>query len=117
MRAVVLLSLVLVATPAAAQIAPAPGAGAQDFELWQRQEQLRQQLVAQHNELMALEAQLRAQQAITDLQAQRQTPRLTPPDLSRRPLPAIDTSRLASIPDAALAESNRRVLEAARNRR
>lgn len=116
MRAVLFLMVILLARPAAAQLLPRPTAP-ESFELWQRQEELRQQQIVQENRLMALEARLRAQQGVLDLQTQLQTPRLREPSPGARPPPNIDVSRLASIPDAALAASNARVLQAARNRR
>ena len=72
--------------------------------------------VAQHNELMTLEAQLRTLRALSDVQAQNYRPTLPSPPPSGAP-PQIDTSRLASIPDAKLAASNAAVKAAAENRR
>jgi hypothetical protein len=112
----VLLALGL-ATPAFAQVIPAP-ITPQDSGALVQQEITRQQLIQQQNQLMALEAQLRAQQAQQDIQALKVNPRLPPPDVSKgAPLPRIDASQLASIPDAALADSNQKVLDAANNRR
>jgi hypothetical protein len=116
MRALAVLAAFSLATPALAQL-PSSAYRPQDFELQQQQEQTRQQLIQQQNQLMAMEAQMRAQQAMQDIQAQKQLPRLTPPDVSKRPLPNIDVGALASIPDDVLAQSNRRVLDASQNRR
>lgn len=89
----------------------------QDFDWRTQQEMLRQQMVQQQNQMMALEAQMRAQQAIQDVRAQSQSARLPPVDTTPgHALPHIDTSRLAAIPDSALAESNRKVLDAANRR-
>ena len=116
MRAV-LLSLVLaaVAVPAAAQ---APSVQSQLDDLRARQEASERQAVARANEFQALDAQLRADQAVQDLQAQRVPPAV--PSLNYAP-PVIGASAAAakypSMPDAALADSNRRVQDAARNRR
>lgn len=121
-------SALAVATPVMAQVTPAPPAlnplvsspafQAQQFELRQQQEAMRQQLIQQQNQMMTLEAQIRTQQALSDVRAQVQTPRLPLPDVTPgHPLPQIDTSQLASIPDAALADSNRKVLDAANGRR
>lgn len=110
------VTAIVLASPAFAQIPPGTWRP-QDLETQQQQEQLRQQMIQQQNQLMALEAQMRAQQAMQDVQAQKQSPRLTPPDVSRRPLPSIDTSQIASIPDAVLADSNKKVLEASKSPR
>lgn len=95
-----------------------------DFELQNlqaQQELARQRDIALHNEMMALEARLRTEQGLADVRAQSFIPRLPPVTTYQSypgaPLPQIDTSKLASMPDAALAESNRRVREAAANRR
>jgi len=116
MRALILVLALGVAAPAAAQ----------DFsqsiqnqmrldELRAQQQLLQQQSVAQHNELMALDARLRTEQHAARIQAER-----TPDRLPQLPYPApagnIDTSKLPSIPDAALAESDRRVREISKNR-
>lgn len=101
------------ASPAAAQIRPNPNL-APDPGALALQEMQRQQLVQQQNQITSLEAQLRTEQAIASVQAMRVSPRLTPPDTDGPAPPAqIDTSQLASIPDATLADSNRKVLEAA----
>lgn len=117
MRVLAFLAAASLATPAAAQLLPpAPGAAGspQYAEALAQQEITRQQLVQQQNQLSALEAQLHAQQGLADIQALRVVPRIPTPDTaSGRPLPQIDTSQLATIPDAALADSNRKVLEAA----
>jgi hypothetical protein len=114
-------------------LGPAAPAAAQDlltqqrlnaFELGNLQAQqdlARQREIAAHNDLMALEARLRTEQGLSDVRAQSYTPRLPPVNAYQAyagaPLPNIDTSKLVSIPDAALADSNRRVREAAANRR
>jgi hypothetical protein len=121
-RLVLLLALGF-ASPALAQIAPVPGFPVspitpQDSGLMALQEMQRQQLVQQQNQLMSLEAQMRAQQAMADVRTMSIAPRLTPPDTTPgHTLPNIDTSQLASIPDAALADSNRKVVAAANNHR
>ena len=84
-------------------------------ELRAQQQLLQQQQVAQHNELMALEARLRTEQHSARIQADS-----LPARLPQLPYPAaagnIDTSKLPSIPDKALAESDRRVREISKNR-
>jgi hypothetical protein len=121
MRLALLIFAAAVATPALAQpVPPLPPSttSIQAEELWAQQQMARQQQIALQNQLMALEAQVRTEQSIAQVQAQRITPRLPLPDVGRGgPLPSIDTGALASIPDSALAASNKRVLDAAGNRR
>lgn len=116
---ILVLSVLAIASPALAQLAAPPpliapqGWRPQDAINLQQQEVTRQQLIQQQNQLNALDAQFRTQQALSEVQAQAVSPRLPVPDVTPgRPLPQIDTSKLASIPDAALADSNRKVLEA-----
>ncbi len=119
MRAALVLAL--------AVAVPAP-ALAQDFnailmenQMRAEQELARQRGVALHNELMALDARVRSEQAIRDIQAQGRTPRLPLPPEPQPPPPAtpppFDSGQIASIPDAALSASNARVREASENRR
>jgi len=111
-----------VALTAAVVAAVATGASAQPVlqqldELRMQQEAAHRRAIDQSNQLMALEARLRAEQASADLQ--RSAPRA--PELRYEPATrrgtAAAAARYPSIPDAALAESNRRVQAAARNRR
>ncbi|MFZ5718653.1 MAG: hypothetical protein ACOY5Y_04220 [Pseudomonadota bacterium] len=87
-------------------------------DLRMRQQAAERRAVEQANQLMALEARLQAERAVQDLRMQ-----ATPPALPRAPYasPSPDESsalaKFPSVPDAALAESNRRVREAAANRR
>lgn len=113
------LSAALVASPAMAQIINTPGAWqAQQLQLQQQQESTRQQLIQQQNQIATMDAQMRTQQALSQLQAQLQSPVLPLPDVTPgRPLPQIDTSQLASIPDSTLADSNQKVLDAVHGRR
>lgn len=108
------LALNAAAAPASAQlITPAAPPSLPDPLVAVQQEQLRQQLIDQQNQIVALQAQLRAEQGIQEAQRLGVSPRLPPVDVTPgRPLPQIDTRQLASIPDAALADSNRKVLEA-----
>ena len=85
-------------------------------ELRMQQEAAQRRAIDQSNQLMALEARLRAEQATSDLQ--RSTPRV--PELRYDPARRSGASaglKYPSIPDAALADSNRRVQAAAKNRR
>jgi hypothetical protein len=103
MRALAALILLAAATPAAAQT---PDLDALRFQ----QQQLQQRNVAQTNELMALEARLKAEQAVAEQQLARAPVRVPEPlYTSSTPRAKLDTSKLPSIPDAALADSNRRV--------
>ncbi|MFC3068766.1 hypothetical protein [Phenylobacterium soli] len=126
MRLLAAVFATLIAAPAIAQPYPPPYAAPanpqQEFDWRTQHEMLRQQMVQQQNQLMALEAQMRANQALADIQAQKSLsqsyPRAAqPPPRAGAVLPRIDTSKLASIPDSALADSNRKVLDAAANRR
>lgn len=114
MRSLVLaLSLAALATPALAQNT--------QFELDNlraQQEAAARRAVAQTNELTALEGRLKTEQALSDLSAQRNPPRA--PEL--RYAPAVTPApgalaKLPSIPDAALADSNRRVQAASQPKR
>lgn len=113
----VLAGLVAAAGPAAGQSLQ------QQMDINQRAAELRaeqnlanQRAVILENRLNNLESQQRTQQAIEDLQAQSQTPVLPAPPPGAPP-PQIDTSRMATIPDSTLQESNARVREAAGDRR
>ncbi|MET0271369.1 MAG: hypothetical protein ABW360_00110 [Phenylobacterium sp.] len=85
-------------------------------ELQTQQELSRQRAISQDNQFQALDAQIRTEQAIRDIQVQRQRQALPLPDPNAPP-PVLDTSKLASIPDATLAASNEAVREASRPRR
>jgi len=106
------------AAPAFAQQLPLPpytGISPAESGLLVQQEQIRQQIIQQQAQLQALDAQIRTEQNIQEVQRLRIEPRLPPPPPAGRPQPSIDTSQLASIPDAALADSNKKVLDAAGN--
>ncbi|MDB5416640.1 MAG: hypothetical protein JWP50_59 [Phenylobacterium sp.] len=125
MRALLLLAALGMAPTAMAQPLPlipgglAPGPASPEYnQMLVQQEQMRQQMVQQQNQLMVMEAQLHGQQSQQDIQALKINPRLALPNVSGAgALPQIDPSQLASIPDAALADSNKKVLDAARNHR
>lgn len=117
-----MVSMRVALTAAALAVATTAGASAQPAfqqleDLRMQQEAAQRRAIDQSNQLMALEARLRAEQALADLQ--RSAPRA--PELryepSERRGTAAAAARYPSIPDAALAESNRRVQDAARNRR
>ena len=114
MRALIaVIALTAAAAPAAAQTS------SQIADLQMQQQLAQQRAVALHNELFTLETRMRTEQAILDLQLQRALPARVPelPYPVAAPRGTIDTSKLPSIPDAALAASNRRVQDAAKNRR
>jgi hypothetical protein len=104
---IIAFALVALAGPAAAQY-PAY----EIDNLRAQQEAAARRAIAQDNELSALQNRLQTEQAVTQLQTQRLLPpRL--PDLryvpsSSGPAPAA-TLKYPVIPDAALADSNRRV--------
>ena len=121
MRASVIL---LVLTLAAGLAAPA---SAQPFRSLERARDAQAQAeavaarnrdIAITNELSSLQARIQTEQALSNLQAQRISPPVPTvafdPDA---PPPKIDISQMASIPDAALAQSNARIRAAADNRR
>lgn len=106
----VLLASLVMAGPAAGQV---PLALQLDNERWAEQQLARQREIAIYNELSAMDARIRTDQALRDLERQRRpepTPALREP---RR----LDTGGLATIPDDRLAASNARVRAAASNRR
>lgn len=109
--------LTAAAAPAAAQfVGPA-----ELDNLRMQQEQAQRRAIDQANQLEALSARQRADDAALDLRLQRGDvgPRQAPTlryDPPARPAGKASSS-YPSIPDAALADSNRRVQDAARNRR
>jgi hypothetical protein len=110
-----IVAAALAATAASSAAAQHPQAVLEDLRM--QQEAANRRAIDQSNQLMALEARLRADQASADLQ--RSAPRV--PELRYEPSArrgtATAAARFPSIPDAALADSNRRVQAAARNRR
>ncbi len=78
----------------------------------------RQRDIALTNELSALQARAQSEQHLSDLAALRARPTLPSVVLDpNAPPPVIDTSKLAAIPDATLADSNAKVRAAADNRK
>jgi hypothetical protein len=116
MRIAMVLLMIATAGPAAAQ--PYLNAQARDAQTQADLQALRYREVQVTNELAALQARAQADQALSNLAAARIGPVVTP--AVRRadaPPTVIDTSKLVSIPDALLAQSNARVRAAAENRR
>jgi hypothetical protein len=87
--------------------------GHRALELQGQQDLAARQSVLQQNQLTVLDAQIRTQQAIEDVQAQMRTPQVAPP--AGGVGPGLDAGRLVSIPDSRLAASNARVKAAAAN--
>lgn len=113
MRTITLLALFAAAAPAAAQPTQL-----QLDDLRLQQQNAERRAIDQANQMMALEARLRADQATLDLQLQRSGVGVPAPTYqpSLAPAPAA-VVKPPSMSDAVLAESNRRVQAAARNRR
>lgn len=111
MRALIVLAMAAAATPAAAQDAMLQHYIA---EAQVEQEMSRQRDVALRNELSTLEARVRTEIAITELERQREPLRLPLAEDPRKPAPAPET--FAAIPDDRLAASNARVRAAAKGR-
>lgn len=113
----VLLILALAASPAAAQVV-GPIDQMQLDALRMQQENAGRRLIDQQNQLMAAEAQARADRAVLELRLERDLPvRLPAPVAAPLPRTADAPGTFPSIPDAALAESNRRIRDATRDRR
>jgi hypothetical protein len=117
MRALVILLALGIAGPAAAQ--PVLGMiQAREAQAAADATAARNREVALTNQLAVLEARAQAEQAIGALQAARLRPTLlTLTPAPGAPAPLVDASKLASIPDATLAQSNAAVRAAAGNRR
>ena len=114
MRTLVVLLTLVMAGPAMAQ--PYLAVQARDAQTQADLQALRYRDIQVTNELAALQARAQADQALANLQATRTTPVLPTYGGGGRPA-VIDTSKLISIPDALLAQSNARVRAAANNRR
>lgn len=112
MRYLTAVFLLAAASPAAAQH---PQTQLDDLRMQQQEAQRR--AIDQSNQLTALETRLRAEQASADLQ--RLPPRV--PEVRYKPATGGFTRAMPptypAVPDSTLADSNRRVQDAARNRR
>jgi type II secretory pathway pseudopilin PulG len=120
MRSLVVIALLAAAAPAAAQgLNAADQAVLQDLRM--QQEAAQRRAIDQANQLEAASARLRAEAATLDLQLQRGDvgPRRAPALRYELPPAAAPASpgKYPSMPDAALADSNKKVQDAARNRR
>jgi len=125
MRATILAPLLAVvglataaAQPPASPLDPgllAPGALQLQLNLLQAQQQMAQrQALATEAQAAALAAQLRTERNLADIRAQSVAPAI-PPRPAGAPPADMDVSALASIPDAALADSDAKVRAAANN--
>jgi hypothetical protein len=117
MRPLLIALALSAATPAAAQVGTVNQFQLDNLQA--QQEAAQRAAVAQANQLMSLEANLRAQQAINELQFQRALPARLPelPYPQSAGASEIDISKLPSIPDAALAASNKRVQDVVKKKR
>src|SRR3989344_7685009 len=115
MRALLAFSVLALAAPAAAQPIQL-----QLDDLRAQQQAAERRAIDQANQMQALEARLRADQASADLAAQRagaRLPQLPYGDPSMTTRPAAATAAYPPAPAAVLAGSHRRVQDAARTRR
>jgi len=124
-------AVLALAPPASAQTDPhrLNQLTAQQNEQWAQQQAADQRAISQRNELEALDAKVKTQERLQQLQTQRASGQAQPlpyrdSDPVYAPKPVVEpvlASKLApefpSIPDAALAASRARVVAAARNRR
>ncbi len=109
--------LAALAAPASAQ----PALQQQQLDdLRMQQQAAERRAIDQANQLQAMDTRLRADLAVVDLSAQRagaRVPTLPYGDPTLAPRVAAPAPAYPSVPDAALADSNRRVQDAARSRR
>lgn len=115
MRVLVAILVLATGAPAAAQDYRAT-MDMRDGQLAAEAQAARQREVELTNRRSVLESQMSSEQAMRDLQAMSPRPSMPLP-APNAPPPIIDSSKLASIPDAVLADSNARVRAGAANRR
>lgn len=115
MRFLLALALLTTAGPAFAQTDHRTLAREQELRV--QQQMLQQRSIALENQLNAIDARVRTEQALSDLRVQQLTPPLRLPDDPAAISPSIAQGGFASVPDDRLADSNRRVREASGNRR
>jgi hypothetical protein len=117
MRALIVVLALAAAAPASAQVARGI-VFSQDAQRLAEAQAARSRDIVTTNELSTLQAQAQTNQALSDIGALRARPAV--PAVApgpHGPAARIDTSKFASIPDAALAASYARVRAAAENRR
>lgn len=120
MRALIAGLFLLAPAPATAQDVGSAVLHGQILQMQSDQQLARMREVATSNELMALEARLRADEAVRRIEASRAPVAMPTLPYPRAGLGAggtVDVSKLPSVPDAVLAESNRRVQEILKNPR
>jgi hypothetical protein len=117
MRVLIVLAALGVAAPAAAQDFHGLAAQQEASRIAEAQA-LRSRDITITNDLSTLQSRVQSNQTLNDIAGLRGTaPLPTIPLGPYTPPPKIDTSKLATIPDATLAQSNARVRAAADNRR
>lgn len=102
------------ATPVLAQADPAQVA--RENDLWAQQQLQNQRAVALENQMNALDARLGTEVRLRELRDQARRPAMPEPYVPKSGA-ALNLGPFPSIPDDALAASNRRVREASENRR
>jgi len=122
MRALIVLAALGLAAPVIAS-----PAAAQDYRGLALQQEagrladaqaIRNRDIVITNDLSTLQARVQSNQALSDIAALRASPSVSTVPLGPyTPPPRIEAGKFASIPDAALAQSNARVRAAAANRR
>ncbi|UTP38910.1 hypothetical protein M9M90_17040 [Phenylobacterium sp. LH3H17] len=101
-------------SPVLAQADPAQVA--RENDLWAQQQLQNQRAVALENQMNALDARLGAEVRLRELRDQARRPAMPEPYVPKSGA-ALNLGPFPSIPDEALAASNRRVREASENRR
>lgn len=103
------------ASPAPAQVSPQTQ---HNLDLMAQQQQELQRSVALENEINTLDARVQSAERLRAVETSRTNPSLLlpPSDPNARTAPS-STGNFASIPDAALADSQQRVKEASQNKR
>ncbi len=117
MRAFILIAALCAASPAAAQIYSGLAVQQEAGRIADAQA-ARSRDITITNDLSTLQSRVQSNQALSDVAALRASPTVpTVPLGPYTPPPKMDTGKLASIPDATLAQSNANVRAAAANRR
>lgn len=115
LRTIVLIGAIAAAAPAAAQAVGSLDALRLDALRMQQEDAVRR-LIDQQNQLMAAEAQARADRAAMELRLQRDLPVRIPEPASGSRLAPAAAAVFPSIPAKALTDSNRRIQAAVRDR-
>jgi len=113
-----LLALAICAASAAPALAQVDAARlARENDLWAQQQLQSQRAVALENQLNTLDARVGTELRLRDMRDQARRPVLPEPYVPSTGAKAAGVGPFPSIPDAALAASNKRVREASQNRR